>query len=286
MYLSALPIRGMIRGGARNAIYHRRDRHRQGRYTLGPRAGSAANTRPARGIRPRVPVTRFWLPAPALFAGMAQKANHRNRNEQLPLSRPPVRPSGRRTTIHARGDRGQNRHGSTSRKAAAPREGRGAARVDYAEIGNPALGLAAYGARLADPPWPRADRSLRPISNSGRTRRWLRLQAAFGSLRSLALSAQLLHPGSNGGEVISSAGPVHGVSSHVHRCFDAGDRAGGGRSGRLLTLIDGLAEGSSHGVRCIPGLAGHQVAVTASAGVCSGRAPPMSAVCPAAVAQE
>ena len=103
----------------------------------------------------------------------------------------------------------------------------------YAEIGNPALGLAAYGARLPDAPWPRANLSLRPIANSGRTQRRLRLQAAFGSLRSLAFTAQLLqarpdrdevvssaapgaqlfHAGSNGGEVVSSAGPVHGVSS-------------------------------------------------------------------------
>src|SRR5215472_6018293 len=83
----------------------------------------------------------------------------------------------------------------------------------YAEINNPALGLAAHGARLPDAAWPRADLSLRPISNSRRTRRWLRLQAAFGSLRSLALSAQLFHAGSNGGEVVSSTGPVHGVSS-------------------------------------------------------------------------
>ena len=158
--------------------------------------------------------------------------------------------------------------------------------MDYAEINDPALGLAAYGARLPDAAWPRADLSLRPISNSSRTQQWLRLQAAFGSLRSLAFTAQLLHAGFDGRKIVGSAGSVHGVSSHVHRCFDAGDRAGGGRSGRLLTLVDSLAEGSSHGVRCIPGLAGHQVAVTASAGVCSGRAPPMSAVCPAAVAQE
>ena len=85
--------------------------------------------------------------------------------------------------------------------------------MDYAEISKSALGLAAYGARLSDAAWPRADLSLRPISNSGRTHRWLRLQAAFGSLRSLAFTAQFLHPGANGGEVVSNAGSVHGVSS-------------------------------------------------------------------------
>src|SRR5215472_12926947 len=94
------------------------------RYTLGPCAGSAANTRPARGIRPRVPVTRFWLPAPALFAGMAQKANHRNRNEELPIPRPAVRPAFRRVAVHARGDQGENRHSSTGRAVAPPTEGR------------------------------------------------------------------------------------------------------------------------------------------------------------------
>src|SRR5215469_9926987 len=67
-------------------------------------AGSAANTRPARGIRPRVPVTRFWLPALALFAGMAQKADHRNRNEELPLPGPAVRTARGGVAIHAGGD--------------------------------------------------------------------------------------------------------------------------------------------------------------------------------------
>ena len=83
----------------------------------------------------------------------------------------------------------------------------------YAEANYAALGLAAYGARLPDAAWLRADLSLRPISNSRRTRRWLRLQAAFGSLRPLALTAQLFHAGSNGSEVVSSAGPVHVCSS-------------------------------------------------------------------------
>src|SRR5215467_5888828 len=59
----------------------------------------------------------------------------------------------------------------------------------YAEVNYAALGLAAYGAR-SDLSWPRADLSLRPISNSGRTQRWLRLQAntysAIGVLRMFA----------------------------------------------------------------------------------------------------
>src|SRR5215472_11976925 len=100
---------------------------RERRYTLGHCAGSAANTRPARGIRPRVPVTRFWLPAPALFAGMAQKANHRNRHELLLLSRPAVRPARGRAAADAGGDRGKTCHSRTRREIAAPAEGRGAA---------------------------------------------------------------------------------------------------------------------------------------------------------------
>ena len=104
----------------------------------------------------------------------------------------------------------------------------------YAEIGNPALGLAAYGARLPDAAWPLADLSLRPISNSSRTQRWLRLQAAFGSLRSLTFTAQLFHAGTDRGEVVSSAGPVHGVSSHVGRCFEAGDRLTAAERKQLL----------------------------------------------------
>ena len=83
----------------------------------------------------------------------------------------------------------------------------------YAKANYAALGLAAYGARLPDAAGPRADLSLRPISNSSRTQQWLRLQAAFGSLRSLAFAPEFLHPGSNGGEVVSSTGAVHGVSS-------------------------------------------------------------------------
>jgi hypothetical protein len=61
---------------------------------------------------------------------------------------------------HAGGHRGKNRHGSTSREREPPTEGRGAARVAYAEIKNPALNLAAYRAGLSDPSWPRDDLSL------------------------------------------------------------------------------------------------------------------------------
>jgi hypothetical protein len=50
--------------------------------------GSAANTRPARGIRPRVSVTRFWLPAPVLTAVMARKADHEPEMTSPYLNRP------------------------------------------------------------------------------------------------------------------------------------------------------------------------------------------------------
>jgi hypothetical protein len=47
--------------------------------------------------------------------------------------------------LHGRGDRGETRHRNTSRKGTAPRKSRGAARMDYAEINNSALDLAARG---------------------------------------------------------------------------------------------------------------------------------------------
>jgi len=49
--------------------------------------GSAANTRPARGIRPRVPVTRFWLPAPV------QESRSQELWNDLSLSKPTSRPA-------------------------------------------------------------------------------------------------------------------------------------------------------------------------------------------------
>ena len=45
------------------------------------------------------------------------------------------------------------------------------------------------------------------MSNSSRTHRSVRLDLAFGRLRSLAFAPEFLHAGSNGGEVVSSAGP-------------------------------------------------------------------------------
>jgi hypothetical protein len=59
---------------------------------------------------------------------------------------------------------------------------------------------------------------------------WVPLGLLAG-LGSLAFAPEFPHPGANGGEVISNAGPVHGVSSHIRFCFDPGDRAGGGPSG-------------------------------------------------------
>src|SRR5262249_28415779 len=100
-----------------------------------------------------VPVTRFWLPAPVLFAGMAQKAYHRNRNEELPLSRQAVRPARRRVAVNAGGDRGKNRHGTPSRKSAAPREGRGAAGLAYADSDNARLSLTGHPAKFAYLDW-------------------------------------------------------------------------------------------------------------------------------------
>jgi hypothetical protein len=123
--------------------------------------------------------------------------------------------------------------------------------VDYVEINDPALGLAAYGARLPDAAWPLAGLRRRPADGPTAPYWRVSLRLFLAGLGSVAFTAQLLHPGSNAGEVVSSAavaqllhagfdgrkivaspGSVHGVSSHVYRCFDAGDRAGGGRSGR------------------------------------------------------
>jgi hypothetical protein len=89
--------------------------------------------------------------------------------------------------------------------------------VAYAEINKPARNLAAYRAGLSDRSWPRADLALRPISNSSGTHRRVRLQLAFRNLRHLALAAKFLDPGSDRGEVVSSTGTAHGVSSLL-RC--------------------------------------------------------------------
>jgi hypothetical protein len=83
----------------------------------------------------------------------------------------------------------------------------------FAEINNLAGNLAAGRAGLSDSPWRTADLSLRPISNSRGTHRLLRLQVALGILRRFSLTAQLLHPGADRGEVVGSAGSVHGLSS-------------------------------------------------------------------------
>jgi len=61
--------------GARNATIRGGTVTGERRYTLGPCAGSAANTRPARGIRPRVPCDAFLAPGACAVRGfMAQKA--------------------------------------------------------------------------------------------------------------------------------------------------------------------------------------------------------------------
>jgi hypothetical protein len=49
---------------------------------------------------------------------------------------------------------------------------------------------------------------------SGAVHRCVPLQIAFGSLRPLALSAQFLHAGADGGKVVSGTGSVH-VSSSI-----------------------------------------------------------------------
>jgi hypothetical protein len=54
-------------------------------------------------------------------------------------------------TLHAGGDRGEDRRGRTSRKSGAPTKGRGASRVADAQINSGVLSLAAYRARVADP---------------------------------------------------------------------------------------------------------------------------------------
>src|SRR5262249_48859059 len=73
-----------------------------------------------------------------------------------------------------------------------------------------------------------------------------------GSLGPLALAAQLVHAGADGGEVVSSAGPVHGVSSHVGRCFEASDRL---TAAERAAILNGLTAGRKppfHGVGCSP----------------------------------
>jgi hypothetical protein len=83
--------------------------------------------------------------------------------------------------------------------------------VAYAEIGNLALDLAAYRARLSDPAWPGAG-LWRPANASTARQRRVSLHLIAG-LGSLALAAEFLHPGADRREVISSAGSVHGASS-------------------------------------------------------------------------
>ena len=81
----------------------------------------------------------------------------------------------------------------------------------YAEIGNLALDLAAYRARLSDPAWPGAGLWPPEHASTARQRRIsLHLVAGLGSL---AFAAEFLHPGADRGEVIGSAGSIHGASS-------------------------------------------------------------------------
>jgi hypothetical protein len=58
----------------------------------------------------------------------------------------------------------------------------------------------------------------------------VRLQLAFGSLRHLALAAQLLHAGSDGREIVGSGGLVHVCSSHLGYTFLAGRSIAGSRA--------------------------------------------------------
>jgi hypothetical protein len=67
-------------------------------------------------------------------------------------------------------------------------------------------------AGLADPSWRRADLCVRPALGSAGTHRRDRLQVASHSIRPLALTAQILHAGTDRRKVVGSAGFGH-VSS-------------------------------------------------------------------------
>ena len=81
------------------------------------------------------------------------------------------------------------------------------------EIDNPALDLAAHGAGLADPSRPFADRRRRPACAPTARRRRVPLAVVLSGFGPLAFSAQLLHAGADGREVVGSARSAHGVSS-------------------------------------------------------------------------
>jgi hypothetical protein len=120
--------------------------------------------------------------------------------------------------------------------------------ITHAETSNP-LSLAAYRARLSDPAWHRAGLwgpADGPTVRHGR----VPLRLLLAGLGPLTLAAEFLHPGSNGGEVVGNTGSVHGGSSHVRRCFDAGDRRVVAERTPLCNMTNGLAEGSSQGVLC------------------------------------
>jgi hypothetical protein len=84
--------------------------------------------------------------------------------------------------------------------------------VDYAEINNPALDLAAYrqivGTSLA-----RRCSLTAASARLGRGRSSGPAARPFGWGWPLALTAQFLHAGADRGKVVSSAGSVHGASS-------------------------------------------------------------------------
>ena len=79
--------------------------------------------------------------------------------------------------------------------------------MDYAEIGNPALGLAAYGARLAYSPWPLADLRWRPANAATARQGWVSLRLLAG-LGFPALALEFLHAGADRCEIVGSAGSV------------------------------------------------------------------------------
>ena len=84
--------------------------------------------------------------------------------------------------------------------------------ITHAETSNPPPGLAAYRARLSDLPRPRADLWGQRMAPARQGRVPVRL--LFAGLGSLTLAAEFLHAGPDRGEVVGSAGSVHGVSSH------------------------------------------------------------------------
>src|SRR5215469_16772461 len=130
-------------------------------------------------------------------------------DEELPLPRPAFCPARRRTAVHVGGDRGEDCNGSTNRKSAASREGRGSAGLDHAEINN----LIAYRARLSDP------FLLRPVPISVGTHRRVRLGLAFPRVHRFPFPPQFLHAGAYGREIVCTTRSAHVFLPSVRSSF-------------------------------------------------------------------